>query len=81
MSSCMKEEASTANGGQCGKHGIWMQDDSDFRHRQELLLCTGARGEEMLPVPFSSSLHRSCDSNCPWVKPASRISKGWPDCV
>lgn len=80
MSSCIKED-STAKGRQCRKCGVWMQDDVGFRHLQDLLFCIGAHGEEMLPVPLSSSFHHSCDTNCPWVKPASRISKGWLDCV
>lgn len=74
MSSCIKE-GNTAKGRQCSKYGAWMQNESGFKHVQELLLCIGVHGGEMAPVPFSSSLHRSRDSSCPRIKPASRISK------
>lgn len=56
--------------------GFWCKM-SAFRHLQELLLCIGAHGEEMLLVPLSSPLHRSRDSNGPQMKPASRIWLGW----
>lgn len=81
MSPCIKEDNSTAKGRWCSKRGVWTQDDSDFRHLPELLLCIGTHGEEMLPVPFSSSFPRSRDSNSHWIKAASRSSKGWLDGV
>lgn len=76
MSSCIKEEGSTAKSKQCSKKafGCKVIVASDIYK-----MCKRAHGEEMFHVPLNSSVHHGCDSSCPWIKPASRISKGWLD--